>query len=148
MHVIREKHGIRCPGKFEFYWKKFSLALKIIYAGCVDEDRWPWILHFHFLTLSGFVHFPFPVVPKSDKPRWERDWQQWGVSHCDDALLFYWNDASRVWWIPWLNKVHQRHEVRCSDGSWAPFVGSWEQGKEPDGREEREYQYTYTLKRG
>lgn len=57
---------------------------------------------------------------------------------------------------------HIAHEVRCADGSWVPYVGSWEVGqlrtvndngatmggKEPDGREMFEFPYRYVLKNG
>src|SRR4051812_48210332 len=36
---------------------------------------------------------------------------------------------------------HMRHEVRRADGSWVPFVGSWERDKEQDGREESTFSY-------
>lgn len=44
--------------------------------------------------------------------------------------------------------VHMRHEVRRLDGSWVPFVGSWESGKEPDGRWQENYPYWYRLDSG
>jgi hypothetical protein len=58
---------------------------------------------------------------------------------------------------------HMSHEVRRADGSWVPFVGSWEEGparvvndkgatfgggKEPDGRETFTFPYRYVLKNG
>jgi len=72
------------------------------------------------------------------------------------------------WWVRGINfsinpfeAKHQRHEVRRADGSWVPYVGSWEVGpsrgegiggqlggKEPDGREEFKYPYTYVRKNG
>lgn len=147
MRILREKHGVRWPGHFEFYWKRFGLAFEFIFDHDCDYGT-PWMLHFNFLLLSGFVHFPCPLRPKSKRESYMREWQHWGFSASDDALHLYWNEASRIVWLPWLNKVHQRHEVRLPDGSWVPFVGSWEQGKQPDGREEFSFPYRYTLKNG
>ena len=144
--LLFERKGIRVPRYFEAYWNRWSLAFEFIF----DHDSeavTPWMLHVHFLIFSAFIHFPFWVVPKSNKERWQRDWQRWGLSLCDDSLHLSWNERSKVIWLPWFHKVHQRHEVRRADGTWVPFVGSWEQ-KEPDGREEFVYPYTYKLRSG
>ncbi len=147
-HILREDHGIRCPGRFELSWRRWSLAAELIFSGTDDGDQWPWMIHLHILFLNIFVHFPLQRLPRSKREPWMREWQTWGFSFCDDALHFRWNEASKVWWIPWLNKIHQRHEVRRADGSWVPFVGSWERGKEPDGRQEFVLPYRYTLRNG
>lgn len=73
---------------------------------------------------------------------------------------------SDPWWKRGVNFsinpfewVHQKHEVRCADGSWEPFVGSWEIGtsargrigggkNEPDKRETFTYPYRYILQNG
>jgi hypothetical protein len=146
-HVIREANGIRSPGRFELWWKRWSLALEVIYSGCDYEDKWPWMLHIHFLPFNFFLHFPCSFVPPSKREAYTREWQQWGFSLCDDALHLRWNERGKVVWLPWFNKVHQRHEVRRADGSWVPFVGSWEE-KEPDGREVFTLPYTYILRNG
>ena len=147
MRIYREEHGVRSPGRFEIYWKRWSLAAEMIFSGADGEDKWPWMLHIHFLLLSAFIHLPFRLVPHSKRERWQRDWQRWGFSLGDDCFHAYWNERSKVFWLPWLNKVHQRHEVRRADGSWVPFVGSWEQ-KEPDGREEFVFPYEYKRRNG
>jgi hypothetical protein len=144
--VLFEDHGVRRPGAFEFYWKRWGLAFEFIFDHDADYGG-PWMLHFHILLLSGFVHFPFPWRPASKREPYMREWQHWGFSSSDDALHLYWGEHSKVCWLPWLNKVHQRHEVRRPDGSWVPFVGSWEQ-KPADGREQFEYPYTYHLRNG
>ena len=41
-----------------------------------------------------------------------------------------------------------RHEVLRPDGSWVPFVGSWERDKEPDGKLVSEFPYRYMLGSG
>jgi hypothetical protein len=145
-HIIVENGGLRSPGRFELSWKRWGAALELIF----DHDAeygYPWMLHLHFLLVNIFLHFPLAWVPSSKREPWMREWQRFGFSWTDDALHFHWNEMSKVWWIPWLNKVHQRHEVRRVDGSWVPFVGSWEQ-KESDGREEFTLPYCYILRNG
>jgi hypothetical protein len=147
MSVIREKRGLRVPGKFELYWNKWSLAFEIIFCGR-DENRWPWMLHVHLLLLGAFVHFPCPFTPSSKRESYMREWQRWGFSFCDDSLHLHWNEKTKVWFLPFKSFIHMRHEVRRSDGSWVPYVGSWERDKQPDGREEAAFPYHYTLNNG
>lgn len=142
MHVIAENYGLRSPGRFEIYWKQWSLAAELIYTGS-DEDSWPWMLHLHFLLFSIYLRLPLKSVPASSREPWMREWQRWGFSHCDDAVHFHWNERTSVVWLPWFHKIHQRTQVRRADGTWATYVGSWEQGKEPDGRELFTFLYTY-----
>ena len=146
MHIIKEDHGYRASGFFEFYWNRWGVDFDVIYTGN-DEDKWPWMIHVHFLFLNLFLHFPFQYIPVSKKERWCREWQQWGFSSYDDAIYFHWNEIVKVWGLPWFSSVHQRHEVRRADGKWVPYVGCWED-KEPDGREEFYFPYQYKLKRG
>jgi len=149
MHLIAEAQGLRSPGRFEISWKRWSVAAELIYSGSDDEDKWPWMIHIHFLLLNLFLHLPVKYEPPSKREHWMREWQQWGFSLCDDAVHFHWNEGIKIWHLPWFSKVHQRHEVRRADGSWVPFVGSWETDKkQPDGREEFVFPYTYVLKRG
>ena len=147
MHIISEHYGVRCPGRFEFYWKKWSLAAELIFTGD-DGDEWPWMIHLHFLPFGLFLHFPLKFTPPSKRERWMREWQRWGFSLCDDAVHFHWNERTEIWNLPWFSSVHQRHEVRRADGSWAPFIGSWEPEKGQDGREEFVYPYAYKLRSG
>jgi hypothetical protein len=148
MKLYKEKRGVRSPGRFEMYWRNWSLAFEVIYAGSDGEDKWPWMLHVHFLLLGLYLHFPWSFVPPTKREPYMREWQQWGFSHCDDGIHFHWNERTEIWNIPYLHKIHQRHEVRLADGSWVPFVGSWERNKTPDGRETFTLPYTYILKRG
>lgn len=59
------------------------------------------------------------------------------------------------WWVRGVSLSlnpfewrHMRHEVRRDDGSWAPFVGSWERDKTLDARESLQYPYRYVLDNG
>ena len=147
MNVIAESCGLRAPGSFEVSWKRFGCALEFIFDHDAEYGS-PWMLHVHLLLLNLFLHFPCAFRPASKRESWERDWQQWGFSLCDDAVHFHWNERNRIWSLPWFSSVHQRHEVRRADGSWVPFIGSWEQDKETDGRQEFTFSYQYKLKCG
>ena len=54
MHIIKEDRGFRAPGYFEVYWNRWGVAFDVIYSGG-DEDKWPWMLHIHFLLLNIFL---------------------------------------------------------------------------------------------
>jgi hypothetical protein len=41
-----------------------------------------------------------------------------------------------------------RTEARRADGSWVPYVGSYESDKEPDGKEILTFDYTYVQRNG
>jgi hypothetical protein len=146
--LLKEKQGIRKPGLFELSWRRIGLACELIYDGSDSDSHWPWMLHVHVLWLNLFLHFPCKIVPKSRREAWRREWQQWGFSQTDDAIHLHWNECGKVWFMPWFNKVFQRHEVRREDGSWVPYVGTYEHDKKPDGRELFTFPYTYTLKCG
>lgn len=79
-----------------------------------------------------------------------------------DSIVLCWGDHTKFLHMPWEWK-HIKHEVRRADGSWVPFVGGWEVGrdiknkdgqvvikggKEPDGREELSFPYRYVLRSG
>ena len=104
------------------------------------------MLHIHVLFLNVFLHLPLTAVPPSTREVWQNEWQTWGFSLCDDAVHFNWGEDCKVWNLPCFNKVHQRHEVRRADGSWVPYVGSYEHNKTPDGREEFVLPYAYRLR--
>ena len=148
MHLVTEDRGLRSPGYFEISWKHWSLAFELIYSGPMDEDRWPWMIHVHFLLLNLFLHLPIRYVPSSSREAWMREWQRWGFSHNADGVHFHWNEKTKIWDIPWVHKVFQRHEVRRADGSWVPYVGTYERDKQPDQRKLFTFPYIYRLKNG
>jgi hypothetical protein len=147
MHLITETCGFRAPGVFEISWERWSFALELIY-GDNDDQKWPWMLHFHFLLLNVFLHLPISWVPPSNRETWMREWQLWGVSLCDTSMMYGWGETQKCWDIPFFASVFQRHEVRRADGCWVPFIGSWEKDKGVDGREEFTFPYQYILRRG
>lgn len=63
-----------------------------------------------------------------------------GHDQCDSRWV--------TWEFPFINYVHDSHEVECKDGSWVRYIGSWEKDCSPDGRYEQTFPYTYVLKSG
>lgn len=102
------------------------------------------------------------LIPLPFMDRWHREpeeiMESWGVYHHERAVWFCWGNRSKVFHLPW-DFTHIKHEVRRPDGSWVPYVGSWEvkqpdrsplfgDGKEPDGRWQETYPYRYVLESG
>lgn len=88
--------------------------------------------------------------------------ERWGFTYFMRAIQCSWGCKCKCISMPW-DLDHIKHEVRRPDGSWVPYVGSWEVaqpikntdgmvviggGKEPDGREAFTFDYTYILKSG
>lgn len=75
--------------------------------------------------------------------------QSWGftVDRELKCIHFNWGIKYKIWDFPWAWRQIE-HNVRRPDGSWVPYVGSWERDKEPDGRWTETYPYTYTLRSG
>lgn len=82
--------------------------------------------------------------------RWRREPKEmldrWGVYHMDRAIWLWWGDWHKVIHLPW-EMTFIVHEVRRSDGTWVKAVDAWD-GKEPDGRAEWTFPYTYKLRSG
>lgn len=76
--------------------------------------------------------------------------ESWGVSYSspESVLWLRWGRHYRMVTMPWRDRVHIAHEVMRPDGSWAPFVGSWEHDKEPDERHIETHPYRYLLRSG
>lgn len=97
-------------------------------------------LHLHALRMKVFIRLGF-------LQRWHRDpfeiMESWGASCSDGVLHLHWGRHTKILYLPWRHWVQVAHDVRRADGSWAPYVGSWEHDKEPDGRHEETYPYRY-----
>lgn len=154
INIVERSKNFRIPGRLEVSWNRWGIAAEVIFDSNNDDyaspskPSWPWMIHLHLGPWNVFWHFPFSYRPKSGKPDWQRNWQQWGGLLFEDSLHLHWNECTKVWGLPWKAKIFQRHEVRRVDESWAPFVGSWERDKEPDGRQELNFSYIYTLRSG
>lgn len=96
------------------------------------------------LDIFGFLI----ALPFMD--RWHRMphecMESWGVYYHEKSVVFCWGDRHKTFYMPWMWD-HCKTEVRRPDGSWVPYVASYD-NKEPDGREILTFPYRYTLKSG
>lgn len=125
-----------------------------------DEDGWS--LHVHALWINAFIKLPLPereVRCEDFSPS-----MSWGFSGGPEfGLHIHRGCKTKVITMPWRDWVQTDHDVRRDDGSWVPFVGSWEEkgreirredgtvvveGKEPDGRQYETHPYRYVLRSG
>jgi hypothetical protein len=108
----------------------------------------------HLFRLNVWITLPF-------LQRFHREpheiMESWGLSCEDGDLHLRWGRRYKIIHLFWRHWVQVAHDVRRADGSWVPFVGSWEQrgehrpdgkGKEPDGRQLEQYPYRYLLRSG
>lgn len=142
--LIWERAGARVPGIFEVSLNRLGFTLALICDP--DSDyRLAWMLHIHLLFLNLFIHLPGPRLAEvKDK---HGEWQQWGFSFEETYIAFHRKYRYKSFDYPWAWR-HVAHEVPRADGSFVPYVGSWERDKEPDGRELFTYPYSYILKNG
>lgn len=123
----------------EISWPRLGLAFEL-WQGA---ERRYLSLHIHFLFLNFFI--PFPI--KASEGENDCGGRSWGFSFDSYGVHLNWGDKCKIFDYPW-NWESVRHEVRRPDGSWAPYVGSYEKDKEPDGRELFKFPYAYTLQSG
>lgn len=81
--------------------------------------------------------------------------EKWGGSVVDGAVHLGWGRHYKIIQLPFTQWRRTAHDVRRIDGSWVPYVGSWEarqphrlEGKDPDGRHLQSHPYRYLLKSG
>lgn len=96
------------------------------------------------LDLFGFLI----ALPFLDRYRYEPHeiMESWGVYYHERSVWFCWGRNLKSFDMPW-SLEHIRHEVMRPDGTWVPFVGSYED-KEPDGRWTGVFPYFYILRSG
>lgn len=142
---VRWRNG---RNSYRMKWGELSFASDG-WAIALDLFEEHFSLNLRGLWLNVFIALPF-------LQRWHREpaeiMESWGVSCRDGYLCFEWGHGRRksfdLFWRHW---VQVSHDVRRADGSWAPHVGSWEEGrdgKEPDGRHLEVFPYRYLLKNG
>lgn len=130
----------------EMSWAKPGLAAKL----CLFEDGYSLMLQVAWLKV--FIKLPM-------LRRWAREPEEimeaWGFSTLDGSVHFAWGNATKIIDLPWAAWQHISHTVMRPDGSFVPFVGSWEErgphrpdGKEPDGRHLETHPYHYLLRSG
>jgi len=111
-------------------FRKFSLAL------CLFEEGWSLDLFGLFIPLPG----------RCREVRSGEIMESWGFGWYERSIHFNWGHRTKIIYLPW-DWDHVKCEVQRPDGSWVPYVGCWED-KDPDGRWEETYPYTYTLESG
>lgn len=105
-------------------------------------------LHIHvWRIVNAYIRLPF-LRRFAREP--EEMMETWGASYEAEmgTLVLRWGAKYKHVNMPWRNWVHIAHEVRRADGSWVPFVGSWEGDKQPDGRATESHPYRYLLTSG
>jgi hypothetical protein len=104
----------------------------------------------HFSLIIGAWLVAYIDLPFLN--RWHREpfeiMESWGFSYRDSNLRFNWGRHTKGFQMPWSDWRQIAHDVQRQDGSWAPYVGSWEQDKEPDGRFLETHPYRYLLSTG
>lgn len=70
--------------------------------------------------------------------------EKWGFSCHERDLHLNWGRHTKIIHFPW-DLEHIKHEVQRPDGSWVPYVASYEHDKEPDGRWQGTFPYHYLL---
>jgi len=101
-------------------------------------------LHVGLLRIHAYVALPF-------LQRWHREPEEgmlsWGITKTEDAIHLSWGSRTKVLWLPWRNWIQVAHDVRRSDGTWAPYVGSWTGGALDD-RHLETHPYRYVTRTG
>lgn len=141
----RENHG-----EYKVRWGsmstgRFGFALEL----CLFEEGYS--LKLAFLWLAAYIKMPF--LRRRDP---EGIMESWGASYCSEyGIQLHWGERYKFITMPWRDWEQVSHDVLCPDGTWTPFVGSWEEkqdhrpeGKEPDGRHVETYPYKYMLSSG
>lgn len=130
----------------------FALALPPVSLYLSFSSTWKWVNRLAPKKVLDSVHYPNTIVID------ERECQI--AIHGNRLWINPW--SKRGEWVkkdPWWERgvsflinpfewKHTGHDVRRSDGTWAPYVGCWERDKTPDGREEFTYPYRYVLNNG
>lgn len=73
--------------------------------------------------------------------------ESWGCYYGEKSFVVCCGAKSKFFYMPWMWD-HCKTQVLRPDGSWVPYVASYDKGKEPDGREIQSFQYRYTLQSG
>lgn len=136
------KHEYRMTwGELGFGRGGFALDL------CLFGDPPHYSLNVRAFWVSVWISLPFLrrfAYDPSDMM------DSWGFSYSseDGALFLRWGARCKILTMPWREWRQVAHEVRREDGSWVPFVGSWEHDKAPDGRHVEQHPYRYLLRSG
>lgn len=140
----RDNHG-----EYKARWgsmttDRFAFALEL----CLFEEGYS--LHIAFLWLSAYITLPI----RAREP--DEMMESWGASYnTEHGIHLRWGRQYKFITMPWRDWQQVSHDVLRPDGTWIPFVGSWEEkqehnpeGKEPDGRHVETHPYKYMLSSG
>lgn len=141
---------------FRMKWGELSIRPGWACQICLFGDGPHFSLNLHLLRIQVFVTLGF-LNRFAFEPH--EMMEAWGASCSDGSIHFHWRRHTKIWTFPWCDWMQVGHDVRRPDGSWAPFVGSWEcarplddgtfrPGKEPDLRHLESYPYRYMLRSG
>ena len=131
------------PRSWRMTWGSLSIRRGLAFGLWLFEEGFSF--HVHALRVSVYVRLPF-----LSRFAWEpRDiCESWGLSTCDNSVHVSWGHRSKCFDVPWSTWVRVSQEVRRADGSWVPYVGIWERGKQRDGRHVETHSYRYMLQSG
>lgn len=131
------------PRSWRMTWGSLSIRRGLAFGLWLFEEGFSF--HVHALRVSVYVRLPF-----LSRFAWEpRDiCESWGLSTCDNSVHVSWGHRSKCFDVPWSTWVRVSQEVRRADGSWVPYVGIWERGKQQDGRHVETHSYRYMLQSG
>lgn len=110
--------------------------LRLSFGMCLFEEGYSFDLFGYLIALPFLDRF-------TREPRELMD--SWRVYYFERALWFCWGSKTKSIYMPWMLE-HVKHEVMRPDGSWVPYVASYERDKEPDGRWQESYPYSYILR--
>lgn len=109
-------------------------------------DEQGWSLHLRALWIDAFINLPFRHR-EVNCPDYSPS-MSWGFSQDPEmGLHLHRGCRTKIVTMPWRDWSQTSHDVRLPDGSWAAFVGSWED-EEPDGRLVEVFPYRYVLRSG
>lgn len=134
----------------KFKWGEVSrgwgLALELVNFGL---DGGYWSLHVQPIYGQFYIRLPFMPrrEPHPDEmlEGWGASWR-WGPTW-HDAIHLCWGRRTKIVHMPW-SLVNVAHLVVRPDGTWVPWVGSWETEKQPDGRAVEVHPYRYVTSQG
>lgn len=139
-------HEVRGKKRGEVSWV-WGLSLELCSFNNGDSDGGEFLtLKLHLLYGKFFIKLPLkaPLVPTDEMM------MSWGFTVMDDtwaSIHLNWGTKCKVIHLPW-EWTHVRHEMRCEDGVWRKYVGSWERKPGDPAPLRESHPYTYVCKDG
>lgn len=142
---------LKCHLGFDIndYDLTFALSIPLVSLYLSIESR-NWLASIQPQEMSKYTDPPrrLPVrrecrIAVHDGTIWFTPWGDGDFSSVDP----WWKNGI-FWNFNPLDWRHIRHSVRRGDGTWEPYIGSWERDKPADHREVLTFPYRYVLKNG